>query len=551
MLIKRLFLAVCVFCVFSGTAFAIDITADYKHYDKYRDVLIAKGNVVVTGIDFRIESPYVIRYFKDDKIVAMDKFVFERAGYRVAGNNLEYNYSTGSGNAERIRINFGETFLGGRYMTMSNDKFELYDGYFTGCNAPSSDYHFSAQQIALYPNTGLIVAYYATCWVWIAPVIPLPTFVYSAPVPKSKFREKRKVSEAPPIEVQEQREGIKTTQPVPEIGSNPVDGNFIRQQFNWYFTPRSYAKLFLSYADKTRFGPELSANYIINNQCEGEVRLGSNEGEGFFWGITQYFSLGEKLISKEDEQWLIYDFYKPGGKYAYELEVKYSFRERPNLNNNIGPFSRVSYNPLVTLRSNRAPLPLLGRPFTYYWEASHTDLVSEEVSEFETTSAEGYTVSSPRTNYYADITYENDFGWVGKLKAMVDGSFSDYGPETGSWDRSRQVILLQQSFFDKLTLEYGHVHYILQRGYTPYLFEGYYYAPYDQFVGSLKIKAWFSYFQVQTSYNLPSWALWSVKYQWLIGMHCYNLLFEYDLRNEIDKYEGTFNFSFELVPSRW
>lgn len=555
MTIKRaiFIFAICLYCASGAFGARITITADYKHYDKYRDVLIAKGNVVVQGADFRIESPYVMRYFKDEKLVAMDKFMFEREGYRISGTNLEYVYGNQSGNADKIRINFGETFLGARYMTFTKDKFELYDAYFTGCNAPQSHYHFSAQQLALYPKTGLIVAYYATCWVWIAPVIPVPTFVYSAPVPKSKFEKKvAKKEELPPKAVKQQIEGIKTTQPIPEIGANPVDGSFIRQGMNWYFTPRSYAKIILSYMEKNHFGATLATNYIINNESEGELRFGSNDVEKSYYGWSHYFSFGPKLVSKSDEQWLIYDFYKPGGKYSYELEVNYSYRERPHLNDNEAPFSRVSMTPNITLRSNRKPLPLLGDPFTYYFEASYAPTVSEEVSEFETTSTEGYVTSSPRRNYYADITYKNNFGWLGDFNLMFDGSFSDYD-KLGSWDRARQTASLTQNYFDRLTFEYGHVHYMLQRGSTPYMFEGYYYSPYDQFIYGLKMKAWFSEFQIKTTYNVPSLDLYDVKYSWLIGMHCYNLLFYYDLKNDFinNKYNATFNFSFELVPSRW
>ena len=543
-------------------AFAIDITADYKRYDRYRDVLIAKGNVVVTGKDFRIESPYVIRSFKDDKIIAMDKFTFEREGYRITGSNLEYSFASVTGNAERIRINFGQTFLGARYMTISPDKFELYDAYFTGCNAPNSDYHISAQQIALYPDTGIIVAYYAACWIWMAPVIPVPTFVYSAPVPKSKFI-KRPLKERPSVYAEEKMQEVKPLQPVPEIGANPVDGNFIKQGFNWYFTPRSYAKMYLVYSDRNRGGAGLAANYILNNESEGEIRFGSNEGEGFFWGINHYFSFGEKLISKKDEKWLIYDYYKPGGKYSYELELRQSYRERPNLDQNAGPFTRVSYSPKVTVRSNRKPLPLLGEPFTYFIEASSA-LVSEEVPERESPIDSGYTLSSQVDNIYADIIYGANWGWLGKFNFIVDSSSSRYGSLTGKfngvtiesddfshWDRAEQKVSLQQEYFKTLVFTYGHNHYIYQDGASPYKYEGYWYSKYDTFSGGITYKFWSSYLATKANYDLPSWDLNNIRYQLMCGMHCYNLVFEYVLKNDIDTYRSEFNFSFELVPSRW
>ena len=529
-------------------AASIRITADYTHYDKYRDVLIAKGNVVVKGPDFRIESPYVIRYFKDEKIVAMDSFAFEKEGYRITGSTMEYYYWKNEGNAEKAKINFGETFLGCRYMTFDNDIFEMFDAYYTGCNQDTPHYHVSAQQLSLYSRTGLIVAYYATCWVWTAPIIPVPTFVYSAPVPRSKFPNRESaasnrrtaVSSAAKEKIEEQ----KPMQPVPEFGSNPVDGTFIRQGLNWYFNPRWYLKTLLSYGELTKGGIGVKTNYsLFTDRLEGEIRAGSNNQEGNFGGITQYISLGPRLTTEDDEKLLYYDYYKPGGRYSYEIELKDSYRERPNLDENIGPFSRVSLTPKVTLRSNRKPLPVLGEPFTYFWEVSHAN-VSEEVLTQETTLENGYTTSSPMTNYHADISYKNDFGWIGKFNMMFDMNNSDYD-KLGSWDRARQILSLQQDYFDHLTLSYGHVHYMMQRGQTPYVFEGYYYSPYDQFVGSIKINAWFSYIRMNASYNLPSWDPFDIYYEWLWGQHCYNLIFSYSVMRK------EFNFSFELVPSRW
>lgn len=549
--LKKLIIIAYVLCCGNCYAAKVTITADYTKYDKYRDVLIAKGNVIVKGPDFQIESPYVIRYFKEGKIWAMDRFVFKKEGYVISGSSMEYYYLQDTGNAERVRINFGETFLGGRYMTMDPDKFEIYDGYFTGCNEPQSHYHISAQQVTLYPSTGVIVAYYATTWVWVAPVIPVPTFVYSAPVPKNKFEAigKKAKAEKMSSEGEQRKEEIHVQQPVPEIGANVVDGSFIRQGFNWYFTPRSYVKTLLSYAEKTHFGASLATNYILNDRSEGELRMGSNEIEQSYWGITHYISFGPKLISKYDEDSLIYEYYKPGGKYSYELDLTYSNRERPNHDLNEGPFTRVSFTPKTTLISNRKPLPFLGDPFSYYAEAS-TANVSEEVPEPESPLPNSYITSSPMTNYYADILYASNWGWLGKFNAGVDSAASDYG-DLGSWDRAEQKFALQEEYFDHLSLTYAHSHYINQEGASPYLFEGYWYSPYDTFTGSIKYKAWWSYLSMKASYNLPSWDLFKVSYELLLGMHCYNLIFQYDIKRDADVLRSEFNFSFELVPSRW
>jgi hypothetical protein len=546
---KKILLALIFLCYGYSYASTLNITADNKVYDKDTDILTAKGTVTVEGHDFRIISQDVIQYFKEDKIIVSGNFEFEKEGYRVSGSSLVYYYERNEGKAKNVRVNFGETFLGSKDLVISNEAFEMRDAYFTGCNAPASHYHFSADQVTFHPNTGLIVAYHATCFVGTLPILPLPMFVISTIVPDSTFITKNLL----PVN-KTRAEAIvddaRTTQTITQLGYNPVDGDFVRQGFNWYFTPKTYARLLVSYMGTNHFGAGLSTNYILGDNDEGEFRFNKDEVEKFNWGWTHYFSFGANLLSEREEKKQVYDLYHPGGKYSYELETKYSVSERINLDVNTAPFSRVSFTPKITLRSNRKPVPLLGDSFTYFAEASYAN-VSEEVSEFETTSQEGFTQSSSRTNYYTDITYTGDLGVLGDLKAVIDLSLSDYGRKLGSWDTSRQQIYLRQNYLDKFLFEYGHVHYILQRGYSPYVFEGYYYSPYDQFVGGVAFNAWFSTIKFSTSYSLPAWDLDNIKYELLLGMHCYNLLFSYEMRNRGDTFSGVFNFSIELVPSRW
>ena len=118
--------------------------------------------------------------------------------------------------------------------------------------------------------------------------------------------------------------------------------------------------MLIGYMERKNMGIGLKTNYIINEFNEGEVRLAQNAGDGGYGGLTHYMHIGPKIIPEDEEEWLIYDTYAQSGKYSYELEINQSFRERINLDENKGPFNRVSFLPKVTLKSNRKPLPYVG-----------------------------------------------------------------------------------------------------------------------------------------------------------------------------------------------
>ena len=122
---------------------------------------------------------------------------------------------------------------------------------------------------------------------------------------------------------------------------------------------------------------------------------------------------------------------------------------------------------------------------------------------------------------------------------------------SGPLEQGYGTLGLQEEYFDHLVLTYGYSHYITEDGFSPYLFEGYWYSPYDTFTGGIQINAWWSYFLMKATYDEPSQELFNVEYKLMLGMHCYNLVFDYVIKQDVDKYRSEFDFSFELVPSRW
>ena len=251
-------------------------------------------------------------------------------------------------------------------------------------------------------------------------------------------------------------------------------------------------------------------------------------------------------MPKEDESWMIYDTYRPGGKYAYELEVNYSQRERLNLERNVGPYNRLTFSPMTTLRSNRQPTPYFGEHFTYYAEVS-TAMVSEEPTSTSSLAAE-----SERKKLYFDITLlEKDIWLLGRLKARADYDSTDYPTVNRYWQKATQNIELRNTFFDIFDYKLGHIHYYKQDGNgSPFAFENYEFSPYDQFTWGIDWDFWWSNFGMGVTYDLPTMDPFSVKYDLKMGMHCYNLVFSYRIIFR-PEYRSEFGFTFDLTNSRW
>jgi hypothetical protein len=543
-------LALILVVMFVGVSFAevyedkfIKIWAQKVTYNKYRKVVEAVGKVSVKTDEFRIDSPYV-KYFPDTKkLVADDKFTMQINAYKIYGSRLEYNIASKTGSVMIVRINFGETFLGGSFMKINNGKFDILNAYFTGCNLSASDYHVSSTEIVFYPRTGLLVAYWGIFWIGPVPTLPIPTFVYTAPIPKIGGPAKK--SSKPKKKYIERKRDVF---PRSGLGSNQEDGYFLVQPFDYYSGPRSYMRSHLSWAEKKNFGIATAFNYFLWGEIhEGEIRAGVNAEDGTFGGLTYIYSFGPRLLDDYEDNKYVYDKYFIGNKYFFEFEINGSYRERINLYKNTGPFSRVSFLPKATLRANRNNF--INEHLTYFSEVSFAE-VSEESSSL--VSDEVYIVSGQRTNFKGDVTFDYDLWLLGRFTAKSDFSLLDYG-DMGQWNTATQNLGLSQDWGGILETGIGHRHIYMNDGSTPYEFEGYWFSPFDTLSTYGKLNLFFSHLIYDAQYDLPSQNWRKIEYGLSLGMHCYNIVSSYVLFKDPTTGEELteFNITAELAISRW
>jgi len=546
--ITRAFLILaCVFFSLSSFALAksytdsfVSITADELTYNKFRGLYEATGDVTIIGENIKVTTSYA-RYYPATKSVVVDElFVAEVDAYKISGSRLEYNFASDSGNAMIVRINFGQTYLGGSFMKIDSDRYNILNAYFTGCNKPDSDYHASSNEINFYPKTGLLVGYWGTMWVGSIPTIPIPTFVYGAPVPKLKTE--KKADTGPKKRYIKREHDIF---PTPGLGSNSEDGTFGIIPFDSYPNPTSYIRTHISYSDKQKFGVATAANYILfNDHNEGEIRLGTNAGESGYGGWTHIMSFGKDLLSDEERKKYVYNDYFPGNKYMYEIETNVSYRERINIYRNEGPFGRVSFIPKVSVRANRNFF--LNDDFTYFSEVNWA-AVSEESTG----------VSGQREEFKTDITFDHDLWFLGRLSAKSQIDLIGYmglplDQQNSYWDSSTQDISLSQKWGTALETSIGNTHIYFNNGSTPYEFEQYWFSPSDTINTHAKLYFWTHSLAYDGMHLTPSGDWKRQRYSLVLGMHCYNIVTSYELvRDQTGKETHNFLMTVELTPSKW
>jgi len=462
------------------------INADRVDYDKDRGIVEASGEVIATYQDLTIEAPHIV-YFVPARRVFGDKgFVLERGDQRIEGTVLDYGIDSRGGSAESVNMTFKRIFLKGKTVVLGSEEITVNDASFTSCDNPFPHYHLTAQNIKLYPKDYWLAANWGWFYLGPVPVAPVPAYVYDMG-PDGKKR---------------------NAAPVPEVGSNDVDGGYAIERIGWSATRQVHGNFGFTYTSKNGLGEEVDSTLTLDEDSSFSARLGNLAKEGWYGGLTYSRSFGGEVgggIASEGQTII------PKEK-RFGLEVNGSSRERIN-------FYRVSLLPDVALMANE---DYLFDNVTYKGQLKWGRIFEEDSH-----------LDAFRTQALLDLSYRIPVGVFGTLS--IGGEYNgSYYSQGSRWIQVSDSMGIDKRFNDYLTLGAGLKHLVLNEGLSPFAYELYRYRRSDEIYGTSSMALGFGTIGFRADYYVPSWDPKDIDYFASIRAHCFDLIFTYRaLRNEV------------------
>lgn len=474
------------------------INADSVVYDKETKQVDARGSVEVLYKDVVIHGQHIV-YDKDkDTVFAEQKFNLNYNGVTIEGQKLNYEVKARTGEAQDVSVVYQGVNLKGKNINFSQDNFYLTNASFTTCDLKHSHYHITAKDITLYPKYGWLVAYWGFFWFDRFPLVPVPTYIYDM-----RADEKRR----------------KNIPPFPEVSSNDEDGWYINERLAWHVRRELSGYYSVNYASKKGLGLGVEANYIVDDDNEGNARVYGNTVDGLWGGITHHYYFGKKLGEKSDNP---FSFFELPRHRQYELETTLSFRERIN-------YERVSYYPKLVVKERRGEAKIAGQDVNY-----NAEVMVAAVSEKD--NVYGLLQNGGAIVFYKDLPEI----WLGTLTPFIGLDARVYS--NGSrWLQSTGGLNIRKQLTKYLSSKLGYTHYFLNRGSSPLNFENYRFSAVDRLTTQLLYLVNGTGVGVFTSYFVDTWWPEDIDYALYLRIHCYDLIFKYrSLRNE-------FSLGFALV----
>ncbi|OGC25008.1 hypothetical protein A2291_01670 [candidate division WOR-1 bacterium RIFOXYB2_FULL_42_35] len=466
------------------------INADSVVYDKETKQVDARGSVEVIYKDVSIHGHHIVYDKGNEEVFADQGFILDYNGLTIEGQNLEYEVKTRTGEATNVDFVYQGVHLKGKKINFSQEDFYLSNASFTTCNLDHPHYHITAKDITLYPKYGWLVAYWGFFWFDRFPLVPVPTYIY---------------------DMRDDERKRKNLPPFPEVSSNDEDGWYINERLAWHVRRELSGSYSINYASKKGLGLGVEANYIVDDDNEGNVRVYGNTVEGLWGGLTHRYYFGKKLGDKERDPFALFAL----PKYRqYELETTLFFRERIN-------YERVSYYPKVVVKERRGEAKVFGQDVNYDAEVMGA-AVSEKNNIYGLLQGGGAIV------LYKDLPEIR----LGTLTPFIglDGRVYSNGSR---WLQSTGGLNVRKRLSENLSLKLGYNHYFLNRGLSPLNFERYRFSSADRLTTELLYLVDGTGVGIYTSYFVDTWWPEDIDYSLYLRMHCYNLIVKYrSLRRE-------------------
>jgi len=464
------------------------INADNVNYQKEKNLVEASGSVEVKYKDVNMWGKYV-RYNTSEESVKLEQgFILDYGGISLEGESLNYNLIGKEGVATQVAFAYGGVSLRGKEISIGTEKFDIQDAFFSTCNLKEPHYSVTAREILLYPRYGWMVAYWGFFWLGKFPIVPMPTYIY---------------------DMRAEERGGENLAPFPEISSNDQDGFYINQRMAWHLKREFSGTYSLNYATKKGLGGGGQANYIINDDNAGELRLYGNTTDGLWGGVTHSLFFGPGMDSgKNPSSPLFFSF--PESRH-FELRTTLSYRERIN-------YQRVSLYPDLLLKIKK--MELLDQRVNYDAELQ-AGMVGEE-NNLNLLRGGG------ALNLYKVIPLTGGIEMNPWL--LLDGRFYANG---GRWLKSQGGIELAKPFSERVSVKLGYRHYFSVDGQSPFNYEMYRFSFSDRITSGMAFVIGETGVGITTSHFLPGGAVEDIDYTLFFKMHCYNLGVSYrSLRRE-------------------
>ncbi len=387
---------------------------DTIEYQWENGELSASPNVEIHYKDYTIKAE-AMEIRTTDSIVYFPKtFKIEQDRYHVTAHQGRYHFKKFEGDAHDLNAHIERTWITGKKLVIHPVAIEIQDATFTTCyDRNPLHYQLKSSSIMIYPQVGFFVAFNNVLFLNAIPILPIPTYIYGS----TRYSL------------------LGYNAPLPEVGSNILEGGYVKQAFNYFLHQDSSGSVEVGLTEKlgALFGLSHGISFSPFYQLKFNARY--TKEFGFSGGTTFFINLIPIGPEEARPQFPFLDsfipLFSPETPPLSRIVISYRFRELIN-------DYWVDKKPLITLEINKFHIKEWSSQLSS--KANFGLLAEENLSRRYFQSWRSYFESQLSRSYAltSDLTLE------------LSTSFNGYWYDTGqTWQRvfGESALIWKSSLF--------------------------------------------------------------------------------------------------------
>ncbi len=234
--------------IFNNKNYQVESVADSLEYDKVRNLLIARGNVVLTHEDVKITADYAELDTQTSKATARGHVViFKKDEPTIKGSEVYYDFKNHHGNFPDGRfVSLPWRGTGAEVEQKKEGLHTIKNCSVTTCGSENPNYEFRAKQATIYAGDKIVVR---NVWLYVMgkKVFWIPYMVIPLNVPSVPFSV--------------------------TAGNNRRFGYYVGISKGYYINKHLSGQLYGDWRERKGFGAGLRQQYNFDKWAKGDVKL--------------------------------------------------------------------------------------------------------------------------------------------------------------------------------------------------------------------------------------------------------------------------------------
>jgi len=219
---RRLTILLALVC---SVASAYDVTSNAFQIDISKNIIILSDNVQIQTSEYNFVADKAVMGLYNNNLRIDNQFKIKYMDQIINGEKMLLDNQNKVLTADHVELYFYKYMLFGEDVLAKQNQVKMNDVMITSCRGDNRIFYLKSEKVSIYPSFGFLVAFNSILYLYDVPILYFPAY----------FMGDRRYS------------SFANNSLIPEIGSNKIEGSYIKENIPYYLDAKNNGTLQIAY----------------------------------------------------------------------------------------------------------------------------------------------------------------------------------------------------------------------------------------------------------------------------------------------------------------